>query len=77
MSKDQLLPGLRTALQTERAASLATRNIVSTFAWSGLEPQARDEVADTLEALANGHDKRAAELSRLVADIERGSDDVL
>jgi hypothetical protein len=76
MSKDELLPDLRTAVQAERAAALATRNIVSTFAWSGLDLRARDEVADTLEAIAVGHDKRVAELSRLVADIERGIDDV-
>lgn len=76
MSKDKLLADLREAAQVERAAAVATRNIIATFTWSGLDDQARGEVADTLSAMAAGHDARVGELNKLSADIERSGNDV-
>jgi len=76
MNKTELLEKLRTAVQTERAASIATRNIIATFTWSGLDENTMDEVSRTLETLAARHGERASTLNRLAAEIERSPQDV-
>lgn len=76
MSKTELLQKLHTAARTEQAAAVTTRNMIATFTWSGLDETALKEITGTLEKLASSHGARAAELNRLITELERSPKDV-
>jgi len=76
MNKKDLLEHLRTAMTTESASVLCIRNIVGTFAWSGLPERRRQEIADTLDTLAQAPQRRVERIQRMMSKVQGSDKDV-
>jgi len=73
MNKKDLLDTLRSAIATENASVFCIRNIVGTFAWSGLPEHRRREIVDSLETLALAPQKRVERIQQMINQVQ-GSD---
>ena len=76
MNKKDLLEALRDALATENASVLCIRNIVGTFAWSGLSERRQQGVADSLNVIAQGPQQRAERIQRMIDRVQGSNKDV-
>ena len=76
MNKKDLLEALRGAMTTENTSVLCIRNVVGTFAWSGLPEQRRREIADSLNAIAQPPQQRAERIQRMIDQMEGSDKDV-
>ena len=76
MNKKDLLETLRDALSTENASVLCIRNIVGTFAWSGLSEQRQQEIAESLNAMAQTPQQRAERIQQMIDLVQGSNQDV-
>ena len=76
MNKKDLLDTLRSAKTAENASVLCIRNIVGTFAWSGLPEHKRREIADSLETLAQAPQQRAERIQQMIDQVQGSDKDV-
>lgn len=76
MNKKDLLEALNNALKTEDASVLCIRNIVGTFAWSGLPEKDRQTIADSLDTMAQASQQRANRIQQIINQVQGGDKDV-
>jgi len=76
MNKQDLLEALNGAMKTENASVLCIRNIVGTFAWSGLPEKDRQMIADSLDTMAQTSQQRKERIQQVIDQVQGGDKDV-
>ncbi len=77
MSKQDLIHALNDAIASENASALCARNIVSTFAWSGLPENERRRATEALNAIAAAPERRARRIREILDRLTWSESDVL